>query len=103
MNNNQIIWLMILIPFISVYSLLEIRRGWNILRNNRLTLNLALKTRIKLIESFRGKDVAEQYRSRLLNDPKEMRSLGLNSIFGGSISLIICVIWTIILYKSLVR
>lgn len=101
MTTHQTIWLIILIPFMSIYAFIEIRRGMNILKHNRPSLNFVLKIRIKLIELFSGKDAAEKYQEQILANPKEMKTLALNSVFGGVATIVVVMIWVVVLYNSL--
>ncbi len=101
MSPYQTIWLIILIPVMSIYGFIEIRRGINILKYNRPSLNFALKIRIKLIELFSGKKAAREYQEHILENSKEMKKLALNSVFGGITSIVVVIVWVLVLFRYL--
>jgi hypothetical protein len=99
MDTCQTLWLIILLPIFLVYGLVEIRRGWKILFYKEYSLNLALKARSWLIRLLRGVKAAEEYEIHLKSDSAAMKLRGINSIIGGVVCLIGCVIWSLVLYN----
>jgi hypothetical protein len=101
MDTYQLIWLIILTPIFFFYGLKELLRGWKILKHGEFSPNLAVQIRIWLIGLINGADVAKQYEMHLKDDLRTMRMMGIYSIIGGIVSLIVSIIWMLVLNQTL--
>ncbi|MBT6753496.1 hypothetical protein HOB25_00720, partial [bacterium] len=62
MDTNQLVWIVLMTPILTVYSIKEINRGLRILKHNENSLSYAIKTQIKLMQGLKGRKYAESYR-----------------------------------------
>jgi hypothetical protein len=99
MDTNQLVWIVLMTPILTVYSIKEINRGLRILKHNENSLSYAIKTQIKLMQVLKGRKYAESYREKLLNDPKHMKQEAFNSILGGVIMLAVCIFWALLVFN----
>jgi hypothetical protein len=90
---QQAICAAILIPFIFIYSLLEIRRGWLIIKHKKPMLNFIYWVRITFIKSVMGKDEAEKYEESIKNDPRKIRRSAWYSLIGGILGVVVSFFW----------
>jgi hypothetical protein len=88
MESRNIFLAICLMPILLIYSVIEIRRGWKILKQGEPSLNLALQARVWLLGLIRGSKAADEYRSSLLMDKNAMQVRGVYSLIGGGVSLI---------------
>jgi hypothetical protein len=93
MTSFQTVWLILLVPLFFIYSLLEIRRGWKILRYRDMSLNPALQTRVWIINIFKGREFAKNYQENLMNNKTGMKMSGVYSLAGGVLMLIVSFYW----------
>ena len=101
MSQRQTIWLIALIPILSVYAILEIWRAWRIIKKGETRLNLAFTARLFLIEVIHGREASRQYKDRLMASNQSMRLSGWFSLVGGLLTLAVSVFWTALLFLSL--
>jgi len=101
MDAYQFFWLKILTPIFFLYGLVEINRGWRILRYGESSLNPAIRIRVWIVKLFNGEKVATQYRKKIMNNTRQMKINGVYSILGGFIYLIGSIIWLLVLINVL--
>lgn len=99
MDSHQIGWAIVFIPILVLYSLIEIRRGWRILRYRELTLNPTLRMRVWLLRSLKGNEAADRYERSILENATEMTLNALYGIAGGIFLLIACFFWVLIYFR----
>ena len=99
MDDYQRVWITFLIPTLFIYALIEIKRGWNILKHKKVTLNFAYNTQIWLVSLFHGKNKSIEYKNKLLNNTSEMRLSGFYSLCGGVTAIAVCILWIYLLVK----
>lgn len=88
MKPPSILDIICFMPLIVIYAVVELRRSWKILKRGEVSLNPALQIRIWLLRLFRGSEVAEAYRTKLLMDTDTMKVRGVYSLAVGMILLI---------------
>jgi len=98
MSTYQIIWLIILIPLFFIYGLIEIRRGWRIIKYQEDSYNLAIQIRLWLAEKFFSDKVFANTKNSLSQNKEYMLRRGYYSFIGGIVSLAASIIWIILLY-----
>jgi len=96
----QLTWMIILIPVFLVYGLIEVKRGWNIIKYGEKSHNVAVQVRIWLIKQFSGEKKSIQYRKSLEQDKDYMTRTGSYSFIGGIVSLAVCIMWILVLYLN---
>jgi hypothetical protein len=99
MDNYQKVWTIFLVPSLLTYSIIEINRGWKILKLKKYSLNFAFTAQIWLVNLFQGKDKSLEYKDKLLTNDSQMRQSGYYSIFGAIIAINICIFWIYLLIK----
>jgi len=97
MDLSQTLFILFLIPFLLAYSLLELRRGWNILKHNKLSLNFVFLGRVSIVKLVYGKKDAEKLKAELLGDQSKMRLSGFWSLIGGLLGIVVCLYWIYLL------
>jgi hypothetical protein len=100
MDAVERVWMIILLPVLAIYAVIELRRAWKILHENTPSLNYALQIRKWLIGLFKGHDVADGYQASLFNDPKVMKTKGIYSLLEGVLLLLVCAVWIIVLIMN---
>lgn len=88
MKPPDIIDIVCFMPVILIYAVVELKRGWKMLRHGEYSLNPALQARIWLMKMIRGNQFAEDYQKSLLTDKDAMRLRGIYSLVGSLILLI---------------
>jgi hypothetical protein len=86
-----------------LYGVIELRRGWMILKYKKYTLNLAIQIRLRLIRLLRGQEESQYYRNKLLNNPDGMRIRGTYSLLGGILSVLVSIVWSLLLYNQFTK
>jgi hypothetical protein len=99
MDLYQTFWTIIFIPVFLIYGLIEIRRGWKIIKYKEDSYNIAVQTRIWLIKQFAGSKKSEDYQNYLDQNKQYMTTRGFYSLLGGIICLIVCMFWLYVLIK----
>jgi len=94
----QTLWLTLLAPFFLIYGLFELGRGWKILRYGQASLNVAVRIRILIVKLIKGEKAARQFQANIVNNTSNMQLRGVYSILGGSISVVVSIIWLLVLF-----
>lgn len=97
MDERQRIWMTCLTPSFFVYAIFEIKRGWNILKYKKYSLNFAYAARIWLAKLFLGKQKSIEFKEELLGNETQMTMSGYYSMVGGLVIIAICMIWIYLL------
>jgi len=88
MKPSDLLTVFCFMPILLVYSLIELKRGWEILKHGKYSLNPTIRTRIWLLRHLRGDKMADEYRKNILADNQGMELRGFYSFAGGLIMLV---------------
>jgi len=95
MSDYQQMWVVCIAPFLFVYSIWELRRGILILKDRQYRTNITYKIRLFLLEKLHGKEAADKYLNKKLNEPNNLYRSALYSIAGGLTGLVVILWWLI--------
>jgi hypothetical protein len=95
MSDYQQVWVVCAAPFLLVYSIWELRRGILILKDRQYRANIAYIIRLFLLEKLHGKEAADNYFNKILNEPNNLIRSAIYSIVGGLAILFVILYWLI--------
>jgi len=101
MSSYQVGWMIVLLPVVLLYGVLELMRGWKILARGEPSLNVALQIRIWILRLVLGSRESDAYKDRLLSDPRTMRLRGVYSLAAGILCIAGSVLWAYLLWTQL--
>ncbi|MCP4141008.1 MAG: hypothetical protein GY755_12100 [Chloroflexi bacterium] len=64
MDTHQIVWILISVPIMTIYAILELIRGWKIIVYKEPSLNVALQIQIWIVKIFRNRKSSEAYKEK---------------------------------------
>jgi hypothetical protein len=99
MDERQRIWMTCFTPLLLLYSIFEIKRGWNILKHKKYSLNFAYSAQIWLVNTFQGEKKSIEYKEKLFGNVNQMTLSGYYRIIGGIVLLAACIFWAYLLIK----
>ncbi|MBI3175770.1 MAG: hypothetical protein HYZ25_18770 [Chloroflexi bacterium] len=88
-----------IIPILIIYSVVEIHRGWRVLRYKEPSLHLNQQISLAMVRLLRGADAADHNHKLMMDDSENMVFFAWSSFVGGILALIICLVWVVILIK----
>jgi hypothetical protein len=94
MSTSQANWAFCINLFPIFYSTWSIRRGWNILKHNKMSLDFPFMINSLIIRIFRGEERSSEYEDNMLANQGIMKQTGWFSFIGGIIVLLICLVWS---------
>ena len=99
MDDYQRDWIIYLTPFLLLYSIKEVKRGWNILMYQKYSLNFAYAAQIWLVKLLQGDERSVEYKENLLNNADQMKQSGYYSLIGGILVMVVCIFWIYLLIR----
>ncbi len=97
MDERQRIWMTCFTPLFLIYSIFEIKRGWNTLKHKKYSLNFVYAARIWLVKLFLGEQKSIEYKEKLFGNETQTTMSGYYSIVGGIVLIAGCVFWIYLL------
>lgn len=89
MSSYQIVWLIITTPLFFALGVIFLYNGRDMVENKNFHASPVEWIKIWLVKMTEGKKAAEQYKSKIIADQKNLRHIGYKSIFSGFVYLII--------------
>ena len=102
-DGYQIFWSIFIIPFFTIDSIIQFRRGWRILKGEEVSLFWVVKFRIWLIKMYVGRKQAEEYHARNYKYYTQSKRFAMSAIFYGVLGIFSMITLTIVLIYSLMN
>jgi hypothetical protein len=100
MDTYQANWVFCILPMAILYSVIEIRRGWRVLRYKESSLNLNQRMHLAMVRLLRGAEAADHTYRLMMDNSEKLAFFSWSSFVGGILTMTICVAWAIFLIWS---
>ena len=100
MNDYQKLWVVIITPFLFIYSIYEIYRGFYILVKREYKSTIVYSIRLYILRTFVDSDAADKYLNNYLKSPGNIYPNAIISILEGISGLLVGAWWLIIFFKK---
>jgi hypothetical protein len=99
MDSNQVKWALFLMPMLTVYALIEVRRGWRVINNQEKSPSPNQRMLIWLIRLLKGDESADKAYTYSIRKSGDIRFYAWSSFIGGIVTLALCIIWAIMIVR----
>jgi hypothetical protein len=100
MDSYQLKWAYCFVPMFIVISVIEIRRGWKVLRYGELSLSLNQRVYVELVRLLKGDEAANRAYQYSINNANDMTYYAWSGIIGGIFTLAACFFMVTIIIRS---
>jgi hypothetical protein len=100
MDTYQANWTFCILPILTIYAVVEIHRGWRVLRYKEPSLHLNQHVSVAMVRLLRGAEAADHTYKVMMDNSEKLAFFAWSSFVGGILTMIICVAWAIFLILS---